>query len=79
MHFNNKMIINHKDSINFCNLARALHNSNQWLIHLLMSALRDVLHKLRMTHKKVPAVQLLIIAMLYQARAKRRVRHRLIP
>jgi len=32
-----------------------------------------------MTHKKVPAVQLLIIAMLYQDRAKRRVRHRLIP
>ena len=31
-----------------------------------------MLHKLRMTHKKVPAVQLLIIAMLYQARAKRR-------
>ena len=44
----------------------------------LCQPLRDVLHKLRMTHKQVPAVQLLIIAMLYQARAKRRVRHRLI-
>ena len=32
----------------------------------LCQPLRDVLHKLRMTHKKVPAVQLLIIAMLYQ-------------
>ena len=33
----------------------------------LCQPLRDALHKLRMTHKKVPAVQLLIIAMLYQA------------
>lgn len=32
----------------------------------LCQPLRDVLHKLRMTHNKVPAVQLLIIALLYQ-------------
>jgi NADH-quinone oxidoreductase subunit E len=33
---------------------------------LVCQPLRDVLHKLRMTHKQVPAVQLLIIALLYQ-------------
>ena len=31
---------------------------------LLCQPLRDVLHKLRMTHNKVPAVQLLILALL---------------
>ena len=32
----------------------------------LCQPLRDVLHKLRMTHNKVPAVQQMIIALLYQ-------------
>lgn len=36
----------------------------------LCQPLRDVLHKLRMTHKKVPAVQLLIIALLYQTQGE---------
>ena len=33
----------------------------------LCQPLRDALHKLRMTHKQVPAVQLLITALLYQS------------
>ncbi|HBI10604.1 MAG TPA: hypothetical protein DDY57_10765 [Franconibacter pulveris] len=46
----------------------------QWLIHLLMSAplvfSKRALHKLRMTHIQVPAVQLLIIALLFQAQGE---------